>query len=139
MSSINEVDKILFRTVVFVDFLPVGGPVSMVTRFDIFDNRRDPNGIETHTLDVVKVVLDTLPGTTAVLTEIRAGRTTLGVLGESIGKNLVNGSLLPSTGVSSLGHSEKGGESKGFHSYFTRIYLIIKRLDKILFIMNRHT
>lgn len=112
MGSIDEVDKVLLRSVVLIDFLPVGGPISVVTRLDILDNRGDPNSIESHALNVVKVVLNTLPGTTAVVAEIRTSRSTLGVLGESISKNLVNGSLLPSIGVSSLGHSEKGGESE---------------------------
>lgn len=115
MSSIDKVFEILLSTVVLIDFLPVGGPVAMITWLNVFDNRRDPDSIESHTLDVVKVVLNTLPGTTAVVAQIRASRTTLGVLGESVGKNLINSSLLPSVGISSLGHSENGGESEGFH------------------------
>lgn len=99
--GIDQVLEVLLGSKVRVDLLPVGGPVSVVSTVNVVDDWSDPNGVEAHTLDIVKVVLETFPVTTAVVGKIRAsiGRSVLS--GKSVSENLINSSFLPGVSVTS--------------------------------------
>jgi len=60
VGSFDEVLQVVGTTEVGVDLLPVASPVSVITIVKIVDDRRDPDGIEAHTLNVVQVVDETL-------------------------------------------------------------------------------
>jgi len=109
VSSFDEVLKILVGTEVIVGLLPIGGPVSVITITVVINDWRDPDGVETHTLNVIEVVGDTVPGSSAVVGEIRASSVILTVaLGKSIGKDLINSSLFPVIGGSCHGGINEG-------------------------------
>jgi hypothetical protein len=110
VSSLDQVLQIILTSKVRVDLLPVGSPVSVISTVDVVDDWGDPNGIESHTLDVVKVVLETLPVSTAVVGKISASIGASILSGESVSENLVNSSLLPVVGVSSEGAESHRGE-----------------------------
>lgn len=90
MGSLNQVVEIVLRAEVFVDLLPVACPVAMVTRVQVVNDWRDPDSIETHTLNVIKIVGDSLESTTTVVRQIVAGTTSSIILSETIGENLVD-------------------------------------------------
>ena len=50
-----------------VDPLPVEGAVAVVVWLGVVRNRRNPDGVEAHALDVVQLGLDACESTTAVL------------------------------------------------------------------------
>ena len=89
-----------------VDLLPVGGPITVVAGLDVVNNGGDPDGVETHSFDVVQVVFDTLEGTAAVLAQVSTGLGAGMVLREPISEELVDRSLLPLLGGASLGGSD---------------------------------
>jgi len=95
VSSIDEVGKILLATEVGVDGVPVLGPVAVISLANVVDDGRNPDGIESHALDVVKIVLNTLEGSATVHAEVGAGVSIGRVLGESISEDLVNRTLFP--------------------------------------------
>lgn len=90
MGSLNQVVEVVLRAEVFVDLLPVAGPVAVVTRVQVVNDWRDPDSIETHTLNVIEVVGDSLESTTAVVRQIVAGTTTSIILSKTIGEHLVD-------------------------------------------------
>jgi hypothetical protein len=102
MSSFHKILEILLATKVRIEFVPVGGPVSMITLVDIVYHRRYPDSVETHSGDIIKVLLYTLVSTTTIVGEITTG-TIIGAvaLRESISEDLINGSLFPSVGITS--------------------------------------
>ena len=103
MSSVDEVLKVILWSELTVDLLPVSGPVSMVSSIEVIDNRGDPDGIEAHTSDVVKVILNTLEVSSAISGEILANVGRSISSGESIGQKLVNSSSFPLIGLSGHG------------------------------------
>ena len=99
VGSVDEVLEVLLGSKVGVDLLPVSGPVAVVSSIKVVNDGGDPNGVEAHALNVVKVVLDSLPGASAIVAEVA---TTLGASvrsGESVGEDLVDRSLLPVGGA----------------------------------------
>ena len=66
VSGLYEILQVIRGAEVGVGFLPVCGPVSMVAAVDVVDNRRDPDGVETHALNVVQIVDHALVVTSAV-------------------------------------------------------------------------
>jgi len=90
MGSLNQVVEVILRAEVIVDLLPVAGPVAVVTRVQVINDWRDPDSIETHTLNVIEVVGDSLESTTAVVRQIVARTTTIIILSKTIGEHLVD-------------------------------------------------
>jgi len=72
VAGFNQVLEVIIRSEVGVSLLPVSGPVSVVPTVHIVNNWRDPNSIESHTLDVVKLVGDSAPGSSAVSLKVTA-------------------------------------------------------------------
>jgi len=66
---------------------------------------RNPDSVEAHAGNVVEVVDNTLESTTTVVSEIGAGTRVAVSLGESVGKELVDGTGTPFI----LGVGEDGG------------------------------
>lgn len=63
----NKVLEIVSRSKMVVELLPVASPVPMVTSIQVINNRRNPNGIEAHSRDVIKVVSNSLVSTSTVV------------------------------------------------------------------------
>ena len=101
MGCRNESFKIVFGTEVLIDIFPVCSPVTVVAWLFIFHDWRDPDGIETHARDVIKVLDHTLVVSTAVVAQISTGARTSVTSSKSIRENLVNGSFFPGSGISS--------------------------------------
>lgn len=99
VSCLDQVLEVVFSTEVGVDLIPVGGPVSVITSIEIVDYWRNPDSVEAHTCHVIKVVLDTLPGSTAIVRKTGACVSTVLVSGKSVSKDLVDGFALPEVGV----------------------------------------
>ena len=108
MGCLDEGFEVVLRTEVLIDFLPVGGPVAVVAWLFVLHDRGDPNGVEAHASDIVKVLDHALVVTTAVVAEISAGVGASVTSGKSIRKDLVDGPLFP-------GSSITGGGSCGEH------------------------
>lgn len=102
MGSVDERLEICIRTEVSVSFLPVLGPVAVVPWVKVINDWGDPDGIEAKSLNIVKVVLDTLPGSTTVVAEVCACSATIRVFGEPVGDDLVNRLRLPEIFTTSL-------------------------------------
>lgn len=93
--------------------IEVLGPVAVIPVLGVGDHGADPNGVETHPLDVVEVALDTLPGTSAVLFEVAGGLAPV-TRGETVGEDLVDGAGLPflHAGAKSGGAEESKSEKR---------------------------
>lgn len=63
----NKVLEIVCRSKMVVELLPVASPVPMVTSIQVINNRRNPNGIEAHSRDVIKVVSNSFVSTSTVV------------------------------------------------------------------------
>ena len=72
MGSVNQTLQIVIRTKVIIGLLPILGPISMIAISPVVNDRRNPDGIESHAFDVVEMVLDALPGTTTIVGQICA-------------------------------------------------------------------
>jgi len=107
--GVNHIFEVLLGAEVLVNLLPVAGPVAVVAGLDVIDDGADPDGVEAHAGDVVEVVLNSFPGSAAVVAEVTTSIVASVVLGESIGEELVNSTLLPSSCVSSQGSSGNQG------------------------------
>jgi hypothetical protein len=107
----DESFEIVFGTEVLIDVFPVCSPVSMIARLFIFHDWRDPDGIETHARDVIKVLDHTLVVSTTIVAQIstRIGATVTS--GKSIRENLVHGSFFPGSGVTSDCSSSESGSN----------------------------
>jgi len=103
---VDESLEVVSGTEVRVDAVPVASPVSVISTVDVVDGGRYPDGIEAHTLDIVQVVDHSLVVTTAVIAEVPARVGVTVATAKSIGKDLVDGALLPGSGVASVGSSE---------------------------------
>lgn len=62
--------ELLLISEVGVYFLPVCGPVTMVTSSEVVNNGRDPDGVEAEVLDVLDLVDDASMVTTAVVVQV---------------------------------------------------------------------
>jgi len=119
MANSDEFLEFFSSTEVLVDLIEIAGPVSVVTVGSVGDNRGDPNGIEAHTLDVVEIVLDSLEGTSTVVTEIVARSSRTVSLGESVSDDLVDRAGSPFFSSLGLdGKDEKRGDEKGREEVF---------------------
>jgi hypothetical protein len=67
VSSLYKTFKLICCSEMFVDLFPVESSITMVVRLGIMRNRRNPDSIKTHSLNVVKFCLDTCECTAAVL------------------------------------------------------------------------
>ena len=67
MCRIDHTNQRLVVSEVGVYFVPVKSSIAMVVLPVVLGDRRNPNSIETHALDVVKLIFDTLESTTAVV------------------------------------------------------------------------
>lgn len=105
VSSIDELLQVALGAEVFVDFLPVGSPVAVVATIQVFDDWRNPDGVESHALDVVKVVSDSFPSSTTVSVEITTSTRVSVVFSESVGNDLIDCSLFPFFSASSKNSS----------------------------------
>jgi hypothetical protein len=100
MGGIHKILEIVIRTEVVVGLGPVLCPVAMISVCPIVNDRRDPDGIKPHSFDVVEMVLNSFPCTTTIVAEVSACTSTISVLGEPIGKHLIDSSGSPSILVS---------------------------------------
>lgn len=67
MCRIDHSNKRLVVSEVGVYFVPVEGSIAVVVLPVIFGDGRNPNSIETHALDVVKLIFDTMECASAVV------------------------------------------------------------------------
>jgi len=115
VSGVNEGLEIILTSEVGIDLLPVSGPISVITILQVVNDWGDPDGIETESLNIIKVVLDTLPGTSTVVAEVSASTVVSIGSSKSICKNLVNRSLFPVVDITSLsGHDCKSSRKGNF-------------------------
>jgi len=77
----DEVNEVLLGAKVRVCALPVGGMIAVIAAGGILNDRGNPDGVESHTLDVVKLVDHALVVTAAIVGEVGAGR--CGAVGSS--------------------------------------------------------
>lgn len=101
VGRVDEVNEVLLRAEVRVCALPIGRVVAVIAARGILDDRGNPDGVKSHTFDVVKLVDHALVVTTTVVGEVGAGRGGTVGSGKSVGEDLVNASLLPFRSVSS--------------------------------------
>jgi hypothetical protein len=80
---------------VWINLVPVKSSITVVVITIVFGDRRNPNGIETHTLNVVELVLDALEGTSTVLVKVWARSSATICPPEAVSNNLIDSSLLP--------------------------------------------
>jgi len=74
VGSTNEVFEFLGGTEVGVNGIPVPSPVTMIAVGGVVNDGTDPDGVETHTLDISEIVLDSVEGTSAVFAQRTACR-----------------------------------------------------------------
>ena len=67
MAFLHKLLKVILTSEVTVDLLPVASPVAVISTIEVINDGRDPDGIEAHTLDVVKLLDHSLVVTTAVV------------------------------------------------------------------------
>jgi hypothetical protein len=116
VGSFNQVLEVWFRAEVRVDTIPVLSPVAVVATVEVIDDRRDPNSIKSHSLDVVKAILHAFEGTAAVIAEVGAGRATSWVLLVAISEDLVDRAFFPvGCGTGSGTSTEHSCNEWGFH------------------------
>ena len=108
VAGFDKVLEIIRRSEVVVGLVPVSTPVAMISWLLVIDNWRDPDGIESHTLDIVKMVDHSLVGTSAILGKVSASARSVIILGKSISQDLINSSLLPLVNLSGRGGSKEG-------------------------------
>jgi hypothetical protein len=108
VAGLDKALEVIGRSEVVVGLGPVSTPVAMISWLLVIDNWRDPDGIESHTLDVIEMVDHSLVGTSTVLREVSASTRSVVVLSESIGQDLINSSLLPLVNLSGRGGSKEG-------------------------------
>ena len=113
VGSLDELLEVVLRTEVGVEVLPVTGPVSVVATIGVVHNWGDPDGIESHSLDVVELLDHTLVVSTTVVAEVGAGAGVAITAGEPISEDLVNRALFPLIRVSSGGGGCNKGSGKG--------------------------
>jgi hypothetical protein len=113
VSSRDERLEVISSAEVGVDLIPVAGPVAVVSGVEVVDDGADPDGVESHAFDVVKVVLEAVESATAVVTEVSAATISGAVLSVAIGEDLIDGSLFPSGGVAGVSKSGQSGHSEG--------------------------
>jgi hypothetical protein len=81
----DEVNEVLLGTKVRVCALPIGGMVAMIAAGGILNDGGNPDGVESHTLDVRKLVDHALVVTATIVGEIGAGRGGAVSSGKSVG------------------------------------------------------
>jgi hypothetical protein len=94
MSRQNKVFQVLISTKIAIDLFPVSCPIAMVPitiwcTINLVYNWTDPDGIEPHSTDVVKIILKPFERSTTVVTT----PTSLGavvILSKSVRKNLID-------------------------------------------------
>jgi hypothetical protein len=96
MASSDQILKGLFATVLDTDLFPVKCTVTVIiVWYLVLRDWWNPDGVETHALDVFKVVLDTLESTTTVHIELVAlGSRSIGLC-KPICQDLINWTRLP--------------------------------------------
>jgi len=67
MSSLYHVSQVLLVSKVGIDLIPIKSGIAMIVVSIIFRDRRNPNCIKAHTLDIVELILNTFEGTTTIL------------------------------------------------------------------------
>lgn len=97
MASINKRLQGRFTSEMFIDLSHVFSSISVELIWIVIRNRRDPNSIETHVLDVSKIVLNSFEVTTTVVwlgIQI-ASRSSSITQSKSISNDLINVSSFP--------------------------------------------
>lgn len=95
LSCCNHVLKILLVSEIWIDFVPIKCCITMIVITIVFRNRRDPDSVKTHSLDITELILNTLESSTAVFGKIRARLGGTISSPESISDDLIYGPLLP--------------------------------------------
>jgi hypothetical protein len=115
VSSANQRLQIIRCPIIRIYSIQILRPVAMVPASAVRNNGRDPDSVESSTLDIVQFGLEPLEGTAAVVSEVRAGGTTsVGVAAsDTVGKYEVDGAGLPSRGVSGVDDGGEGEEEGG--------------------------
>jgi hypothetical protein len=90
MGSFHELLQVVLGSKVGVDGFPVTSPVSVVSTIGVVHNWGDPNGIESHSLNVVKLLDHTLVITSAVARKVTTSRCASITSGKSIGEDLID-------------------------------------------------
>jgi hypothetical protein len=106
MARRHKFFEVLFTAEVLVELIDIPPPIPMVTTIVVINNRRDPDRIEAHTLDIVEVVDDAAVGAAAVVAEVAAA-VAPGGAGEAIGEELVDGAGFPLVGGFCVGGGEQ--------------------------------
>ena len=72
VASVDQALEVIVCAEVLIDFLPVKSSIAVVISLGIVRDRRYPDSVEAHTLDVVQVVLDSFECAAAVFGQIIA-------------------------------------------------------------------
>ena len=91
VESLDEILEVVFGAEVLVKLVQVRGPVAMVAQCCVFDNRGDPDCVESHSLDVVQLALNSFECSSAVALEVCARGCGAVCPVESVGDDLVDG------------------------------------------------
>ena len=67
VGGVNEGLEVALGTEVRIYSFPIASPVSVVSAIDVVHDWRDPNCVETHAFDVIKMLNHALVVTTAVV------------------------------------------------------------------------
>jgi hypothetical protein len=92
VSSIDHILESLLITKVRVDLVSIESAITMIVVSVILWDRRDPDGIESHSFDVVKLVLNALKGAATILVNFITRLCVAIVSPETIGQKLIYGS-----------------------------------------------
>jgi len=121
VASFNEILEIIGGTKVRIDFINIGGSVTMIVSWHIGNDRRDPNSIKSHTFDVVEIVDDSLEGSSAIVAPIITLSSASVSSGISISKELIDGTIAPffrSTSKRDCYKKSKEEDNGVFHVFF---------------------
>ena len=95
MHSSYQILEILLSTKFRIELIEVLLPVAVVSLRGVLRDWRDPDSIKAHTLDVIELVDESSPGSSAVVTNVVAAGGGAVSPPEPVCKDLVDGALLP--------------------------------------------
>lgn len=94
----NKILEVLLGSEILVELIDIPAPISMIATITVINDGTDPDGIEPHALDVVKVILQPYVPSSTVPTQVITTLLAAIVTGETIGQHLVDCTGLPLLG-----------------------------------------
>ena len=95
VAGLDEIFEVLRCSEVLIHSFPVKCSVPVVVCLSIVWNGRDPNSVEPHSSNVIKVLLNSLESAATILAQIRACSSYAICPAESISQELVDASAFP--------------------------------------------